>query len=66
MTLLDDDFGFDCISPAWSPDGQALALARCSLHPSYGSDVYVVNVDGSGLTAVPNTGLAVGPTWRPT
>ncbi len=65
VTLLDTDFGLDCIMPAWSPDGERLALAVSDWDTSYGSEVRIVNADGSGLTTVPNTGLAFQPTWRP-
>jgi len=30
MTLVDSDFGYDYVQIAWSPDGEALALARQS------------------------------------
>jgi len=31
----------------------------------YGSRLYVVNADGSGLAAVPGIEHAIGPSWRP-
>src|SRR4030095_10800756 len=34
------------VDPAWSPDGQRIAFAS---NPEGNSDVYVINVDGSGL-----------------
>jgi TolB protein len=36
-------------SPAWSPDGQAIAYA-CGAYPQ--SDICVVNADGSGRRAL--------------
>ncbi|MCX6373496.1 MAG: LpqB family beta-propeller domain-containing protein, partial [Actinobacteria bacterium] len=43
---------------AWAPDGKALALATSA-------GLYIVNVDGSGLSAVPGVGAALDPAWRP-
>ena len=49
-------------APAWTPDGQALAVA--STGPE-GSLLYVVGADGSGLSAVPGVEAAAYPAWRP-
>jgi len=53
----------------WSPDGTALAFAASSdrAHTLYppGSALFIVNADGSGLSAVPNTGKVWDPAWRP-
>jgi dipeptidyl aminopeptidase/acylaminoacyl peptidase len=43
---------------AWAPDGKALALATSA-------GLYIVNADGSGLSAVPGVGAALDPAWRP-
>lgn len=53
------------IAISWSPDGKAIAFANSSLDGPPGSSVFVVNADGSGLSAVPNTGPAYGVDWRP-
>ena len=47
---------------AWTPDGKALAVAGTG---SKGSLLYVVNADGSGLSAVPGVEAAAYPAWRP-
>src|SRR5579859_1370781 len=49
-------------SPAWSPDGKRLAFVR-----NEDAHIYLVNADGSGLTALKNT-LANSinrPAWSP-
>jgi Tol biopolymer transport system component len=50
---------------AWSADGQALALACSDFGTTYGSDLYIVKADGSGLTKIPNTEGGFDPAWRP-
>ena len=35
--------------PSWSPDGSSIAFVRYGGAPSYTSDIYIVNADGSGL-----------------
>jgi Tol biopolymer transport system component len=44
---------------AWSPDGSRLAF-----HAPYGGGIWIVGVDGSGLTEVSQLGAA--PRWSPT
>jgi Tol biopolymer transport system component len=44
---------------AWSPDGSRLAF-----HALYGGGIWIVGVDGSGLTEVSEGGAA--PRWSPT
>lgn len=53
------------VAPAWSPDGKALALATSETWGTKGSRLYVVNSDGSGLSAVPGVDKALCPAWRP-
>lgn len=45
-------------SPTWSPDGSRLAFTKNSV-------LHVINVDGTGLTALPNEDLASNPSWSP-
>ena len=51
------------MGPAWSPDGSQIAFTR-SRHVN--ADVYVVNVDGSGLRRLTNSKAAeLAPVWSP-
>jgi Tol biopolymer transport system component len=66
-TLLDDVSRFvvaDDLAFSWAPDGHALALATRGSSDS-GSRLYIVNADGSGLSAVPGITSANDPAWRP-
>jgi Tol biopolymer transport system component len=69
VTLLDpvsDFITYDpFVAPAWTPDGKALALASSSDRGSTGSRLYIINADGSGLSAVPGIDHALEPAWRP-
>jgi len=51
------DFAFD-EGPTWSPDGTRLAFTRNSV-------LHVINVDGTGMTALPNEDMAGTPSWSP-
>lgn len=65
VTLLDpvSDFIVDPdAAAAWTSDGKALAMASGG---PMGSRLYVVNADGSGLSAVPGVDTATYPAWRP-
>jgi hypothetical protein len=50
--------------PAWSPDGTKIAFARSV---ASGYDIYTVNADGSGFTALTNDGAQYNelPDWSP-
>ena len=73
VTLLEpvSDFIPDAANaaPAWTPDGQALALATSDWTDEGedvgGSRLYIVNADGTGLSAVPGINNAMDPAWRP-
>jgi Tol biopolymer transport system component len=56
-------------SPVWSPDGRKIAFTR-SHAPAEGrgpweSDVYVINVDGSGDRNLTDDAVSSGPVWSP-
>jgi Tol biopolymer transport system component len=51
------------VDVAWSPDGKALAIAGQS--EAAFSRLYIVNADGTGLSAVPGVDAAQEPAWRP-
>lgn len=48
--------------PAWSPDGQRIAFVGQHTTSDGGTEIYVINVDGSGLTRLTNS---LGDDWRP-
>jgi Tol biopolymer transport system component len=55
--------------PVWSPDGRKIAFTR-SHAPAEGrgpweSDVYVINVDGSGERNLTDDAVSSGPVWSP-
>lgn len=65
VRLLDPRSDFisdDIAASAWTPDGQALAVAGTG---PKGSLLYVVDADGSGLSVVPGVEAAAYPAWRP-
>ena len=51
-----------CFSPAWSPDGTKIAFAK-GKNDHVDTNMYTVNVDGSGLTQVTHAGASNGPDW---
>lgn len=55
--------------PAWSPDGGKIAFSagiRGTIGMTKPSvQIYVINVDGSGLTQLTNTGMNGSPEWSP-
>ena len=55
--------------PAWSPDGRKIAFSA-GLSGTFGTtkpavDIYVINVDGSGLTKLTDGGVNGGAAWSP-
>ena len=50
---------------AWSPDGNALAVASSSDGGTHGSRLYIVSADGSGMSALPGIEHAMDPAWQP-
>ena len=57
------------VAPVWSPDGRKIAFIR-SHAPAEGrgppeSDVYVINVDGSGERNLTGDAVSGGPMWSP-
>lgn len=64
VSLFEDELD---LHPAWSPDGRRLAFVS---YRSGGSDIYVVNTDGSGLRNLlpndfPATSVELSPVWSP-
>jgi TolB protein len=51
---------------SWSPDGTAMVMTSSSITGyGYGSPLYVINADGSGLSAVPGVEHAMDAAWWP-
>jgi Tol biopolymer transport system component len=50
---------------AWLPDRKVLAIASYGPGGISGSRLYVINADGSRLSAVPGVAKAMDPAWRP-
>jgi TolB protein len=66
VTLLDPASEYLGDVPAavgWSPDQKALAVA--GLYDNGSTRLYIVNADGTGLSAVPGIDAARDPSWRP-
>ena len=57
VTRLTADTAID-YSPAWSPDGTQIAFRS---HHDGPADIYVIQVDGSGLRNLTNTRRTSGP-----
>jgi Tol biopolymer transport system component len=57
----------DQLQPAWSPDGERLALVACPTTWSYcdAGSVKVMNADGSGLVFLTRAAGYAHPTWSP-
>ena len=69
VTLLHPALGYmpDGGEPtaAWTADGKALVLGSSNYGERFGSSLYVVNADGSGLSQVPGVRNALNAAWRP-
>ena len=52
-------------APAWTPDGKALVLTTDLVYSVHGTRLYIVNADGTGLSAVPGIENAIDASWRP-
>jgi Tol biopolymer transport system component len=51
-------------APTWSPDGSRIAYVR-ALEPSGGSNIWVMNVEGTKKRRLAITRLADSPAWSP-
>ena len=49
----------------WGPNGKVLAVSSGMSYGTVGSPLYIVNADGTGLSAVPGIDDAYAPTWWP-
>jgi len=47
--------------PTWSPDGRRIAFSKCR----GGCNIFIVNLDGTGLVQLTTVGNAEGPAWSP-
>ncbi len=60
------NLGIPLSAPAWSPDGSRIAFSNYAISQPGGGQIYVVNVDGTGLTPVaPYTGYYDSLAWSP-
>jgi Tol biopolymer transport system component len=53
------------VDVSWSPDGKALAIAGLYDSSEWVTRLFIVNADGTGLSAVPGIEVARDPAWRP-
>lgn len=52
--------------PDWSPDGQHIAFSAFEINSKTSTNIYVMNVDGSGLKNITNgDGVYITPAWSP-
>ena len=52
-------------APVWSPDAKSLALVTGSWGGDTGTRIYMVNADGTGLSAVPGVEAVMDLDWPP-
>jgi Tol biopolymer transport system component len=68
VTQLTDSGGPDK-SPAWSPDGSKIAFTHVEIHHTgtghvfFSTDIWLMNVNGSGLVQLTQTGHESSPAW---
>jgi Tol biopolymer transport system component len=62
LTVASSSNDFSDGFPRWSPDGTKIAYMRST---SSGFNIWVINADGSGATALTSDGLSFHPTWSP-
>jgi TolB protein len=63
---LKDFISDELIATSWAPDGTAVTVATNQYEgATWGSRIYIVNADGTGLSAVPGVDHAFNPVWRP-
>lgn len=59
------DHDADDTYPTWSPDGHRIIFRSDRDYDDFNHDLYLVNVDGSGLTRLTNRGYTHLPVWGP-
>ena len=52
-------------SPKWSPDGKTIAFSSGRATLFFGSDLYTMRADGSGLARLTTTNVNEMPAWSP-
>ncbi len=67
ITNLSNSPDSDEYSPAWSPDGQKIAFTTSFYSPTSGfqNDLFVMNVNGTGVRRITYGIGAYEPEWSP-
>lgn len=55
----------DDSSPDWSPDGNRIIFRSKRDYNDYNHDLYIINLDGTGLRRITRTGYIAPPVWGP-